>query len=356
MFPGPTELRLIGCSMELTWTQKIQNQVHRHQKPTRWHSNQRKFHTWWVESFVVLVQHQPFQFYRFALLQWRSDLNNIQEKNESQQNQNLWWILLQGRPSHVSSSTSVSPGKKHYGSQDPRSTIAKKEERSGRLDIGINLPITLTMNILWKASLQQAAQSGMMTVLDLLKSGKLILRHTSDRGDLMKLLGEWYEHFDLVPLTRKLFTTEPRNPLWTRRNTSWQIGATWYRFSRRGMVSTIRHWKRWSRIGIVSRIKIIRESGEWSGAEKTKTIFDDCYRKWRKTFYDLENVYGCNNGNQQHSWERITQDNCVTPLWTRQISHSNKCSTYLRNWCLSKMRSQDWKQLVWRIIHGNICH
>ena len=24
MFPGPTELRLIGCSIELTWTQKIQ--------------------------------------------------------------------------------------------------------------------------------------------------------------------------------------------------------------------------------------------------------------------------------------------------------------------------------------------
>ena len=54
-------------------------------------------------------------------------------------------------------------------------------------------------------------------------------------------------------------------------------------------------------------------------------------------------------------WERITWT-IVCPLWTRQISHSNKCSTYLRNWCLSKMRSQDWKQLVGRIIHGNICH
>ena len=30
----------------------------------------------------------------------------------------------------------------------------------------------------------------------------------------------------------------------------------------------------------------------------------------------------------------------------RQISHLNKCSTYLRNWCLNKMRSQDWRQLV----------
>ena len=40
-------------------------------------------------------------------------------------------------PSHVSSSTSVSP-ERSYGNQDPWSTIAEKEERSGRLDIGID--------------------------------------------------------------------------------------------------------------------------------------------------------------------------------------------------------------------------
>ena len=49
------------------------------------------------------------------------------------------------------------------------------------------------MSNLWKASLQQASQSGMTTAFGLLKSGKLILRHTSDRGDLIKFLGEWYE-------------------------------------------------------------------------------------------------------------------------------------------------------------------
>ena len=41
--------------IELIWTPKIQNRVHRHQKPTCWHFDQRKFHAWWVESFVVLV-------------------------------------------------------------------------------------------------------------------------------------------------------------------------------------------------------------------------------------------------------------------------------------------------------------
>ena len=44
MFPGPTELRLIGHSIELIWTQNP-NQIHRHQKPTCRHANQGKFHT-----------------------------------------------------------------------------------------------------------------------------------------------------------------------------------------------------------------------------------------------------------------------------------------------------------------------
>ena len=47
--------------------------------------------------------------------------------------------LIAGTPSHVSSSTSVSPVKRSYGSQDPWSSIAKKEVRSGRPDKGTDL-------------------------------------------------------------------------------------------------------------------------------------------------------------------------------------------------------------------------
>ena len=60
------------------------------------------------------------------------------------------------------------------------------------------------MDNAWKVSFQQATQSGMTTVLGLLNSGKLILRYTSDRGDLMKLLVERNEKFDLASLTMKL--------------------------------------------------------------------------------------------------------------------------------------------------------
>ena len=46
--------------------------------------------------------------------------------------------LVARTPSHVSSSTSVSPGKRYYGSQDPWSSSAK-EDRSGRPDKGTDL-------------------------------------------------------------------------------------------------------------------------------------------------------------------------------------------------------------------------
>ena len=46
--------------------------------------------------------------------------------------------LIARAPSHVSSSTSGSPEKRCSGSQDPWRSVAKKEERSGRPDIGLD--------------------------------------------------------------------------------------------------------------------------------------------------------------------------------------------------------------------------
>ena len=73
-----------------------------------------------------------------ALIQWRNDLDKIQEGNESQQKSRPMMNLIARTPSHVSSSTSVSPVKRSYGSQDPWSSIAK-EDRSGRLVKGTDL-------------------------------------------------------------------------------------------------------------------------------------------------------------------------------------------------------------------------
>ena len=56
----------------------------------------------------------------------------------------------------------------------------------------------------------QTPSNWIATVLGLLKSGKLRLRRTIDQGNLIKLLGEWYDKFDLI--TKKFFSTEPRTP------------------------------------------------------------------------------------------------------------------------------------------------
>ena len=124
--------------------------------------------------------------------------------------------LIARVPSNVSSSTSVSPVKRSYGNKIPGVQLLRKRRDGGdpiSASTERKLSTTIIMSNLWKVSVQQATQSGMMTMLGLLKSGKLTLRCTSDRGDPMQLLGERHEKPNLVSLTRKLSTMEPRNPL-----------------------------------------------------------------------------------------------------------------------------------------------
>ena len=91
--------------------------------------------------------------------------------------------LIARVPSSVSSSTSVSPVKRSYGNQDPWSTTAEKEEGPGRPDVGSDRKTAF--DEIYGQFFQQVIQSGMMTMLGLLKSGKLILRCANDRGDPM---------------------------------------------------------------------------------------------------------------------------------------------------------------------------
>ena len=107
--------------------------------------------------------------------------------------------LIARTPSHVTSSTSVKiPGGQLLRKRSGQGDLRKAQTNS-------KFPITITMSNIWKASLQQATQSGMTTALGILKSGKVILRHTSDRVDMIKFLGERHEQFDLV--TRKFVLT-----------------------------------------------------------------------------------------------------------------------------------------------------
>ena len=110
------------------------------------------------------------------------------------------------------------------------------------------------MNNLWKASLQKAIQSGMTTALGLLKSGKLKIEtyERSERPDIVESQEEaWSQQF------------------------------------------VIRNDEAELELSVESRSFVNRVNDEVQ--KKTENNFE-CYRKWRNTFYDLGNVYGCNNG------------------------------------------------------------
>ena len=70
-----------------------------------------------------------------ALKQWRKDFNDSGEERVTAKPRPMMSLIARV-PSDVSSSTSVSPGKRSHGNQNPWSTIAEKEERPGRPDVG----------------------------------------------------------------------------------------------------------------------------------------------------------------------------------------------------------------------------
>ena len=49
------------------------------------------FHTWWMESSFVLVQHQPFQFYQLSWSDVEKNARRCRWRKESQQNRSRWW-------------------------------------------------------------------------------------------------------------------------------------------------------------------------------------------------------------------------------------------------------------------------
>ena len=91
MFPEPTELRLMGCSIESIWTPKIQIK-HIDHKPTLTKSNEGKFRTWWMESSFVLVRHQPFQFRQQRQNDVEKNTRRCRWRKSQQQNRSRWWI------------------------------------------------------------------------------------------------------------------------------------------------------------------------------------------------------------------------------------------------------------------------
>ena len=210
--------------------------------------------------------------------------------------------------------------------------------------------IVIIMNDIRNVSPQQATQSGIMTIFLFGQEWKMDTEVYERLGRPDEIPGERHENPNLFSLSRGNLGTaqscvnevRPRDRLGTR-----------YRFSRRDMASTVWHGKRWRRIEIVCRSKIIGESGAWSCANGKKMNFK-CYRRWRETFYDLVIVHDCNNGISSNHGNELPEQLPIHCKHNRSRTQTNVRPFYKIDWCLIKMGSEDWRQLVARIICGKM--
>ena len=196
--------------------------------------------------------------------------------------------LIARVPSQVSSSTSVSPVKRSYGSQDPWSTRDKKKERSKRPDLCIDR-MKASINNLWKASLQQTTQSGMTTALGRSQEWKTDIETHERSGRRAKI--SWR----MIRKVRPGFSHKEIRLDGTAQSVRNEETPR-DRSGRPDIDSQEKAWPQQFVIGndeaVESRSFMNRVNDQMQ--ERQKKGFE-CYRKWRKTFYDLANVHGCNN-------------------------------------------------------------
>ena len=138
MFPEPTELPLIGCSIESIWTPKIQIKYIDTKNQLADILTKGNFTRDEWNHLLCLFNISHFSpTVCSATMAKRSQQDSGEERVTAKSRPMM--NLIARTPSHVSSSTSVSTEKRSYGSQDPWSSVAKKEERSGRPDTGTDL-------------------------------------------------------------------------------------------------------------------------------------------------------------------------------------------------------------------------
>ena len=135
MFPGPTELRQIGCSIELTWTRKSKSSTSTPKNQLADNLTKGTFTRDEWNHLLCLFNISHFNSPVCSETMAKRSQHDSGEERVTAKSRPMMSLIARV-PSHVSSSTSVSPGKRSYGNQDPWSTIAEKEEGSGRPDIG----------------------------------------------------------------------------------------------------------------------------------------------------------------------------------------------------------------------------
>ena len=206
--------------------------------------------------------------------------------------------LIARATSHLSSSTSESPGKRSYGNQSPWSAKAEREDRKGQLVVGSD-PKTVPdyyhehsaessfsaryskkdddkawSSQEWKPDTSMCDRTGQLVVTSWGKThesqSSFIHEKTQHVGTSQSVVNE------VEPRDR---TGQPvLIPLREGRPQQFVIGND----------------ETESELSVESRSFLNRVNDKVR--KRQKTIFDECYRKRRRTFYGMGKVHVCNTG------------------------------------------------------------
>ena len=125
MFPGPRELRLICHSIESIWTPKSKSSTSIPKTNLSTSSSKEISH---VTSGIICRVCPTISHFSSAIC------SDAVAKRLQQDSGEVSFIARV--PSNISSSTSVSPGKRSYGNQNPWRAKAVREERTGQPVVG----------------------------------------------------------------------------------------------------------------------------------------------------------------------------------------------------------------------------
>ena len=204
--------------------------------------------------------------------------------------------LIARTPSHVSSSTSVSPVKRSYGSQDPWNRIAKKEERSGRPDKGTDLfeasdhhyhdqfmeSFSSASYSKWDDDRAWSSQEWKTEIKTYERSG----RPDKTSWKMIRKVRPGHEEILLDGTAQSVRNEETLRDRQRRPDINSREEARPQQF-------VIGNDETELELSVESRSFVNRVNDQ---VRKRQRRISNCYRRWRRTFYELVNVDGCNNG------------------------------------------------------------
>ena len=133
MFPGPTELRLIGYSFESISTPKIQIKYSDTKNKLADVRTKENFTRDEWNHLLCLFSISHFRSTDFVLKWCRKERKKDQVKKESQQSQDQWWVWLQRFPQLCHLLASESPGWRSYESESPLRMQAENYDRPEKI-------------------------------------------------------------------------------------------------------------------------------------------------------------------------------------------------------------------------------